>query len=54
MKGFNDDMQLMYHLHSILQDDQTVLVEDLRLCKVSLAEETVERRFMFEVVSLTK
>ncbi|CAH3156007.1 unnamed protein product [Pocillopora meandrina] len=53
-QGFNDDMQFMYHLHSILQDDQTVLVEDLRLCKVRLAEETVERRFMFEVVSPTK
>lgn len=37
-----------------LKDDQTVLVEDLRLCKVRLAEETVDRRFMFEVVSPTK
>lgn len=36
------------------QDDQTVLAEDLRLCKVRLAEETVERRFIFEVVSPTK
>ncbi|XP_066028453.1 arf-GAP with coiled-coil, ANK repeat and PH domain-containing protein 2 isoform X4 [Pocillopora verrucosa] len=44
--------QLMYQKR--LKDDQTVLVEDLRLCKVRLAEETVERRFMFEVVSPTK
>lgn len=44
--------QLMYQKR--LKDDQTVLVEDLRLCKVRLAEETVDRRFMFEVVSPTK
>ena len=36
------------------QDDQTVLAEDLRLCKVRLAEDAVERRFIFEVVSPTK
>ena len=45
-----------YNIFFILywQDDQTVLAEDLRLCKVRLAEEAVERRFIFEVVSPTK
>lgn len=44
--------QLMYQKR--LKDDQTVLAEDLRLCKVRPAEETIERRFVFEVVSPTK
>ncbi|KAL9971108.1 hypothetical protein ACROYT_G023595 [Oculina patagonica] len=44
--------QLMYQKR--LKDDQTVLAEDLRLCKIRLSEEVVERRFIFEVVSPTK
>lgn len=36
------------------QDDQTVLVEDLRLCKVRPTDEAIERRFVFEVISPTK
>lgn len=44
--------QLMYQKR--LKDDQTVLAEDLRLCKVRPTEEPIERRFVFEVVSPTK
>jgi len=44
--------QLMYQKR--LKDDQTVLVEDLRLCKVRPTDEAIERRFVFEVISPTK
>ena len=36
-----------------LQDNPTVVVEDLRLCTVKHCED-IERRFCFEVVSPTK
>lgn len=44
--------QLMYQKR--LKDDQTVLAEDLRLCKVRPTDEAIERRFLFEVISPTK